>query len=91
MTALLPANKVISQTTVTMVAAGTYHTLFIKSDSSLWGMGYNGDAELGNGTTNNLLSPIMLVSTNVIAASGGYAHSLFRIRTSASIPRNKAV
>ena len=37
---------------VTAIAAGSYHSLFLKSDGSLWAMGYNGDGELGDGTYN---------------------------------------
>ncbi len=33
------------------VAAGYYHTLFIKTDSSIWAMGWNYKGQLGNGTT----------------------------------------
>ncbi len=35
---------------VTAIAAGGYHSLFLKRDGSLWAMGYNGDGELGDGT-----------------------------------------
>ena len=35
---------------VTAVAAGGYHSLFLKSDGSLWAMGFNGDGELGDGS-----------------------------------------
>src|SRR5512140_1846879 len=35
--------------TVTQVAAGGYHTLFIKSDGSLWAMGRNDHGQLGDG------------------------------------------
>ncbi|HEY3930995.1 MAG TPA: hypothetical protein VGM58_01350 [Verrucomicrobiae bacterium] len=34
---------------VVAVACGGAHSLFIKSDGSLWGMGYNADGELGTG------------------------------------------
>src|SRR5579862_8237840 len=35
---------------VTAVAAGLQHTLFIKSDGSLWAMGRNSEGQLGDGT-----------------------------------------
>ncbi len=35
---------------VTAIAAGEYHSLFLKDDDSLWAMGYNGNGGLGNGT-----------------------------------------
>ncbi len=37
---------------VTAIAAGDDHSLFLKSDGSLWAMGYNDFGELGDGTTN---------------------------------------
>jgi alpha-tubulin suppressor-like RCC1 family protein len=40
-------------TTVTNIAAGFSHSLFLKSDGSLWGVGANVDGELGDGTHNN--------------------------------------
>ncbi len=42
---------------VAAIAAGDYHSLFLKSDGSLWAMGYNGDGELGDGTTNDINYP----------------------------------
>jgi hypothetical protein len=38
---------------VTAIAAGGYHSLFLKSDNSLWAMGDNTYGELGDGTTDN--------------------------------------
>jgi hypothetical protein len=35
---------------VTNIAAGGYHSLFLKSDGSLWATGFNGDGELGDGS-----------------------------------------
>jgi alpha-tubulin suppressor-like RCC1 family protein len=42
---------------VTAVAAGTYHSLFLKSDGSLHAMGMNGYGQLGDGTTTQRNSP----------------------------------
>ena len=38
---------------VTKIAAGYGHSLFLKSDGSLWAMGYNYDGQLGDGTTDS--------------------------------------
>jgi alpha-tubulin suppressor-like RCC1 family protein len=62
---------------VTAIAGGEYHTLFLKSDGSLWAMGYNGFGQLGDGTFNNTNRPEMIVSNNVVAIAAGQNHSLF--------------
>ncbi len=62
---------------VTTIAAGRYHSLFLKSDSSLWVMGDNEDGELGDGTWNSQVNPEKIVATNVVAIAAGQEHSLF--------------
>jgi len=66
-------------TVVTNVAGGLYHSLFLMSDGSLWAMGENGNGQLGDGTfnTNGMNRPEQIVSSNVVAAAGGYYFSLF--------------
>ena len=77
-----PTNKPekIVATNVTAIAAGEYHSLFIKGDSSLWGAGYNYDGELGDGTYTDAHVPEKIVATNVTAIAAGYYHSLFLMR-----------
>ncbi|MDH3974712.1 MAG: hypothetical protein OEV42_10585 [Deltaproteobacteria bacterium] len=44
------------------VAAGSFHSIGLQSDGSLWAWGYNGYGQLGDGTTNfNSLSPILIL------------------------------
>lgn len=62
---------------VVAVAAGNSHSLFVKMDGILWGMGDNSDCRLGNTANNiNFLTPIV-VASNVIAVAAGGSHSLF--------------
>lgn len=61
---------------VTEVAAGESHTLFIKTDGSLWAMGNNNYGQLGDGATTDRNVPVK-VGTDVIAAVAGSSHSLF--------------
>src|SRR5580704_4338737 len=75
--ALLTAFSSEAQLTVTKIAAGGYHNLFLKSDGSLWAMGYNEYGQLGDGLTNNILSPEPIVLSGVTAISAGSGHSLF--------------
>jgi uncharacterized repeat protein (TIGR02543 family) len=62
---------------VTASASGLNHTLFIRPDGSLWGMGYNADGELGDGTITERNTPVQIVSGGVVAAAAGQYHSLF--------------
>jgi hypothetical protein len=59
------------------IAAGSDHSLFLKSDGSLWGMGQNSDGELGNGTLNNTNLPTQIVPRSIVAIAGGGGQSLF--------------
>jgi len=67
----------IVSSNVTAIAAGWYHTLFIKSDGSLWGMGYDLDGELGVGIFNETNRPVQIVASNVKAVAAGVIFSLF--------------
>jgi alpha-tubulin suppressor-like RCC1 family protein len=62
---------------VTAIAAGGFHSLFLKRDGSLWAMGNNEYGQLGDGTTNNLNVPELIVAGNVTAIAAGGWHSLF--------------
>ena len=62
---------------VTAIAAGVDHSLILKSDGSLWGMGFNVDGELGDGTFNNTNQPEQIVAGGVTSIAAGYEHSLF--------------
>jgi alpha-tubulin suppressor-like RCC1 family protein len=63
--------------TVTNIAAGLYHSLFLKPDGSLWAMGQNDVGQLGDGTQNNTNRPEQIVPSGVIAVAAGGQHSLF--------------
>jgi alpha-tubulin suppressor-like RCC1 family protein len=62
---------------VTQIAGGGAHSLFLKGDGSLWGMGANYDGQLGDGTYNNTNKPEQIVSSNITAIAAGVLHSLF--------------
>ena len=61
---------------VTKIAAGGGHSLFLKSDGSLWAMGYNYDGQLGDGTYNTTNLPEQIVASGVTAIAAGGFHSL---------------
>ncbi len=61
---------------VEQIAAGWDHSLFVKTDGTLWSMGYNLYGQLGDGTTTNRSTPVQ-VATGVSQAAAGESHSLF--------------
>ena len=81
--AMLPAVTNGAQP-VTKIAAGGYHSLFLKGDGSLWAMGDNDYGQLGDGTINKKNVPKQIVASNVTAIAAGQLgneagglHSLF--------------
>ncbi len=66
----------VSAQTVSSVAVGGSHTLFVKSDGTLWAMGDNTHGQLGDGSTVSRSYPVR-VATGVASASGGGAHTLY--------------
>jgi alpha-tubulin suppressor-like RCC1 family protein len=61
---------------VVQAATLRYHSLFVKSDGSLWSMGENPYGQLGDGTQANKTTPVQ-VATGVVQSAAGEVHSLF--------------
>lgn len=59
------------------VAAGGRHTLIIKSDGSLWGVGDNSYGQLGLGTDDEIRAFTKIVPKNVIQVSADGDNTLF--------------
>jgi alpha-tubulin suppressor-like RCC1 family protein len=59
------------------VSAGARQTLFIKTDDTLWGMGYNGNGELGQGQYNNIIPRPVLIATGSEHADGSLRCSFY--------------
>ena len=68
-----------------MIAAGSKHSLAIKTDGTLWSWGLNSDGQVGNGNNLNQLTPQMLGDgKNWKAISAGQFHSL-AVRTDGTL------
>jgi alpha-tubulin suppressor-like RCC1 family protein len=79
----LPGNRLVpvqisTESTWVSLTAGGYHSLALKLDGSLWGWGYNGDGEVGDGTANNLRwSPVPSATDSAwVAVSAGGLHTM---------------
>jgi alpha-tubulin suppressor-like RCC1 family protein len=72
---LLPVKIVASN--IVSVAAAHDHSLFIKSDGSLWAMGLNDWGQVGDCTIDWPYRPEQIVSNGVVAVTAGYSGSLF--------------
>ncbi len=60
-----------------MVSVGGQYTLSLKSDGTVWGWGYNGSGQLGDGTNTNRSTPVQVTNlSGVVAVSAGNHHSL---------------
>jgi ribosomal protein L27 len=65
---------------VIAVAAGSFHTMFLKQDGSLWAMGENVRGLLGDGTTITRSTPVAVIgagASGVIAVAAGGDHTVF--------------
>ena len=72
------ATLTVSQTwaTVHSVAAGSYHSMVLMTDGTLWATGYNYAGGLGDGTTTDR-SSWEQVASGVASVACGYQHTMF--------------
>lgn len=64
-------------TGVVAVAAGSHHSLAVKSDGTVWAWGWNPYGQLGDGTTTNSSTPVQASNlTGATDVSGGNFHSV---------------
>ena len=52
--------QVAGLTGITAIAAGTYHSLALKNDGTVWGWGYNGHGQLGDNTKIDKATPVQV-------------------------------
>ncbi|MEX0332633.1 MAG: RCC1 domain-containing protein [Puniceicoccaceae bacterium] len=71
---LVPVQVLIDS--VVAISAKGSHSLFLKTDGTVWATGGNGYGPLGDGTTEDKYSPVQVMD-NVVAIATGGGHSLF--------------
>jgi alpha-tubulin suppressor-like RCC1 family protein len=74
---LLPAQvpapiAAVPGTTWTGVVAGPSHVVARRSDGTLWGWGYNNNGQLGDGTSTNRVSPVLIAAPAGAAAGSSW-------------------
>jgi alpha-tubulin suppressor-like RCC1 family protein len=83
-----PANKFegvfVVPTGVIGASAGNFHSMFIKKNGSLMGMGANTVAQLGDGTLNNTNKPEQIVANGIVKVACS-ANATFYIRNDSSL------
>jgi alpha-tubulin suppressor-like RCC1 family protein len=62
--------QVTGLTGVIAIAGGQFHTIAVTSDNTAWVWGFNGDGELGDGSTTNSYVPVHVLRGNGTPLSG---------------------
>ncbi|MEN9635206.1 MAG: hypothetical protein RL077_3610, partial [Verrucomicrobiota bacterium] len=73
---LTPVALAVTGVKAVAAAASGWHSLFLKVDGTLWGMGYNGYGQLADGTTTQRTSPVQ-VATGVMGFGAGQYHTVY--------------
>ncbi len=73
----------LASSEIVALAAGSSYSLFVTSNGALLGLGYNGNGQLGDGTTTSRNVPVQ-VATGVTQISARSYHSLF-LKTDGSL------
>ncbi len=68
---LIPSIAAHAASLVAAVTAGTWHSVFIQTDGSLWATGHNAYGQTGDGTTTDRSIPFQ-ITTGVTAACGSF-------------------
>jgi len=60
-----------------LLASGGFHSIALRPNDTVWTWGYNYAGQLGDGTTRNRTTPVVVPGlSGVIAAAAGYGHSI---------------
>ena len=74
-----PVRVASGLTGISQIAAGTYYSLFLLANGEAYGAGSNGYGQLGDGTTTNRNTPVLVASSlaGISQVTAGRYHSLF--------------
>jgi alpha-tubulin suppressor-like RCC1 family protein len=73
----------IPLTNIVSISAGDYHTVYLKSDGTVWAAGRNHFGQLGDGTGGNLgttteqKNPVEVLISDVVGISAGGQHTVY--------------
>jgi alpha-tubulin suppressor-like RCC1 family protein len=71
------ANIPVGLSNVVAIAGGSYYSLALKSDGTVWGWGGNAQGQLGDGSTTQRLSPTQASSlSSITSVAAGNSFSL---------------
>ena len=79
---IMPGTGTDGSVSFTMIAAGGYHSLILRSDGTVWSWGWNNWGQLGDGTDEDRNRPVQVMIseteelTGVTAIAAGGFHSL---------------
>jgi len=65
------------------ISVGVYHTVYLKSDGTVWAVGRNNFGQLGDGTTTDRPNPVQVMNADgtalsgVVGISAGYDHTVY--------------
>lgn len=68
---------------IKQVDLGSFHTMILETDGSLWACGTNSDGQLGDGTFIDCYTPKQIM-TDVAKVAAGYAHTMI-LKTNGSL------
>jgi hypothetical protein len=61
---------------VVAIAAGASFSVWLRSDGTVWAVGYNGEGQLGDGTFTDSVTPVQVKLSGVSSIGVGHSHSL---------------
>ncbi len=74
---LVPITPIGMTSNVTAISGGYYHSLFLRSDRTVWGCGYNYNGQLGQQTQVSLYTPAQITGLSDVRGLFGWGETTF--------------